>query len=44
MFPAEPDPKGEPETWTKEQMRRWLEVVSEPVEIAVDFPNQDYLA
>ncbi|CEJ89749.1 hypothetical protein VHEMI05574 [[Torrubiella] hemipterigena] len=26
MFPAEPDPKGEPETWTKEQMRRWLEV------------------
>ncbi|KND91977.1 hypothetical protein TOPH_03490 [Tolypocladium ophioglossoides CBS 100239] len=24
MFPVEPDPKGDPETWTKEEMRRWL--------------------
>ncbi|PNY28707.1 Uncharacterized protein TCAP_01368, partial [Tolypocladium capitatum] len=24
MFPAEPDPKGDPETWTGEEMRRWL--------------------
>ncbi|PHH60226.1 hypothetical protein CDD81_1926 [Ophiocordyceps australis] len=24
MFPAEPDPKGDPTTWTKEDMRRWL--------------------
>ncbi|KAK4467147.1 hypothetical protein QBC42DRAFT_257831 [Cladorrhinum samala] len=24
MFPASPDPKGEPETWTKDEMRRWL--------------------
>ncbi|ATY63243.1 hypothetical protein A9K55_007083 [Cordyceps militaris] len=25
LFPADPDPKGEPETWTREEMRRWLE-------------------
>ncbi|OAA69292.1 hypothetical protein LEL_10168 [Akanthomyces lecanii RCEF 1005] len=25
MFPAEEDPKGEPDTWTREEMRRWLE-------------------
>ncbi|KAM3504489.1 hypothetical protein MY10362_003537 [Beauveria mimosiformis] len=25
LFPADPDPKGDPETWTREQMRRWLE-------------------
>lgn len=24
MFPKEEDPKGEPETWTEEQMKRWL--------------------
>lgn len=24
MFPAEADPKGEPETWTMEELRRWL--------------------
>ncbi|OAA38403.1 hypothetical protein BBO_07041 [Beauveria brongniartii RCEF 3172] len=28
LFPADPDPKGDPETWTREQMRRWLEAVS----------------
>ncbi|KAJ6784833.1 hypothetical protein PWT90_06813 [Aphanocladium album] len=28
MFPADPDPKGDPETWTREEMRRWLEAVS----------------
>ncbi|KAL7915017.1 hypothetical protein GGI35DRAFT_474717 [Trichoderma velutinum] len=24
MFPAQEDPKGDPETWTREEMRRWL--------------------
>ncbi|KAL2760488.1 hypothetical protein ACRALDRAFT_2039115 [Sodiomyces alcalophilus JCM 7366] len=24
MFPAEPDPSGDPENWTREEMRRWL--------------------
>ncbi|KAG6029830.1 hypothetical protein E4U19_000766 [Claviceps sp. Clav32 group G5] len=24
MFPPPPDPKGDPETWTREEMRRWL--------------------
>ncbi|XWX00305.1 hypothetical protein V2A60_008325 [Cordyceps javanica] len=25
LFPADPDPKGDPETWTRDEMRRWLE-------------------
>jgi len=24
MFPKESDPTGDPETWTQEEMRRWL--------------------
>ncbi|KAM3549571.1 hypothetical protein ARSEF4850_008777 [Beauveria asiatica] len=28
LFPADPDPKRDPKTWTREQMRRWLEAVS----------------
>ncbi|KAL2119326.1 hypothetical protein VTJ04DRAFT_6286 [Mycothermus thermophilus] len=24
LFPPEPDPKGDPETWTREELRRWL--------------------
>ncbi|KAK1754521.1 hypothetical protein QBC47DRAFT_384140 [Echria macrotheca] len=24
MFPAEKDPKGDPETWTEAEMRTWL--------------------
>ncbi|KAG5288560.1 hypothetical protein I7I50_01866 [Histoplasma capsulatum G186AR] len=24
MFPAEPDPAGNPEDWTTEELRRWL--------------------
>ncbi|KAG5981629.1 hypothetical protein E4U55_002741 [Claviceps digitariae] len=24
MFPPQPDPQGDPETWTREEMRRWL--------------------
>ncbi|PYH47413.1 Ish1 domain-containing protein [Aspergillus saccharolyticus JOP 1030-1] len=24
MFPAEPDPTGDPETWSHDEMRRWL--------------------
>ena len=27
MFPAQPDPKGDPEGWTIEELRRWLEAV-----------------
>lgn len=27
MFPAQEDPEGEPETWTREEMRRWLAAV-----------------
>ncbi|KAF7509677.1 hypothetical protein GJ744_007548 [Endocarpon pusillum] len=25
MFPAEKDPKGDPDTWTESELRRWLE-------------------
>jgi len=28
MFPAEGDPKGDPETWTETELRRWLRAVS----------------
>jgi hypothetical protein len=28
MFPPEQDPKGDPETWTREELRRWLSAVS----------------
>ncbi|KLU84835.1 hypothetical protein MAPG_03870 [Magnaporthiopsis poae ATCC 64411] len=24
MFPAEPDPTGDPNNWTREELRRWL--------------------
>ncbi|KAH8887426.1 hypothetical protein GQ53DRAFT_749905 [Thozetella sp. PMI_491] len=24
LFPAASDPKGDPETWTREELRRWL--------------------
>ncbi|KAK3373835.1 hypothetical protein B0T24DRAFT_624745 [Lasiosphaeria ovina] len=24
MFPAEADPRGDPSTWPREEMRRWL--------------------
>ncbi|KAI1284442.1 hypothetical protein F5Y07DRAFT_393412 [Xylaria sp. FL0933] len=24
IFPAQADPKGNPETWTREELRRWL--------------------
>ncbi|KAK3670108.1 hypothetical protein LTR78_010048 [Recurvomyces mirabilis] len=24
MFPQQPDPKGEPETWSEEDVKRWL--------------------
>ncbi|KAL2007008.1 hypothetical protein VTN00DRAFT_8446 [Thermoascus crustaceus] len=24
MFPAEPDPTGNPENWTDEELKRWL--------------------
>ncbi|KAG6008307.1 hypothetical protein E4U43_000181 [Claviceps pusilla] len=24
MFPPQSDPQGDPETWTREEMRRWL--------------------
>lgn len=27
MFPHPDDPKGDPETWTREEMRRWLAAV-----------------
>lgn len=27
MFPAGPDPTGNPEDWTREEMRRWLAAV-----------------
>jgi hypothetical protein len=28
MFPKEKDPTGEPETWTAEELRRWLNNVN----------------
>lgn len=28
IFPAEPDPTGNPEDWTREELRRWLAAVS----------------
>ena len=27
MFPREEDPKGDPETWSREELRRWLAAV-----------------
>lgn len=27
MFPQTPDPKGDPETWSMEELRRWLAAV-----------------
>lgn len=30
MFPAGEDPKGDPETWTQEELRRWLAAVRMP--------------
>ncbi|KAK1067344.1 hypothetical protein LTR12_006418 [Friedmanniomyces endolithicus] len=30
MFPQAADPKGEPENWTEEDMKRWLDSVSDP--------------
>ncbi|KAK3060132.1 hypothetical protein LTS18_009236, partial [Coniosporium uncinatum] len=24
IFPAEPDPQGDPETWSENDLRRWL--------------------
>ncbi|KAF4453019.1 STE24 endopeptidase [Fusarium austroafricanum] len=29
MFPPQPDPTGDPKTWTKEECRLWLEKASE---------------
>jgi len=26
LFPPEPDPKGDPETWTETQLKRWLQL------------------
>jgi hypothetical protein len=31
IFPAQDDPKGDPETWTREEMRRWLKAVRLPI-------------
>jgi hypothetical protein len=28
MFPQATDPKGDPDSWTEEEMRRWLNAVS----------------
>jgi hypothetical protein len=28
MFPRQEDPKGDPENWTEDEMRRWLNAVS----------------
>jgi len=27
LFPPEPDPTGDPETWTRGELRRWLAAV-----------------
>lgn len=27
MFPAQPDPTGDPNNWTREELRRWLAAV-----------------
>jgi hypothetical protein len=31
MFPQEQDPKGDPETWSREELRRWLAAVCCPI-------------
>ncbi|KIW62106.1 hypothetical protein PV05_02154 [Exophiala xenobiotica] len=33
LFPAEGDPKGDPEYWTETELRRWLKLVFQPPEI-----------
>ena len=30
MFPPQVDPSGDPESWTREDMRRWLTAASSP--------------
>lgn len=38
MFPAGDDPKGDPETWTREELRRWLAAVRGlPVTLYITF-------
>lgn len=27
IFPSQDDPKGDPDTWTREELRRWLAAV-----------------
>lgn len=39
LFPPDPDPKGDPESWTREEMRRWLEAVSLRPFVIVKRPN-----
>ena len=31
MFPSLPDPKGDPEGWTVEELGRWLDAVGLPI-------------
>lgn len=39
MFPKESDPKGDPDTWTHEEMRRWLSAVSDNLKTDLGLPD-----
>lgn len=50
MFPQQADPKGEPETWSDDDMKRWLNSVSEAVKtccahfVADDWAQRNLMA
>ncbi|KAM3464365.1 hypothetical protein NHJ6243_002421 [Beauveria neobassiana] len=44
LFPADPDPKGDPETWTREEMRRWLEASQHHVVLPLSLYAPRYIA
>lgn len=41
IFPQQPDPKGNPEDWTLDEMRRWLNNVRQSVSLLVSSTNND---
>ncbi|KAK5729784.1 hypothetical protein LTR17_011650 [Elasticomyces elasticus] len=47
MFPQAADPKGEPETWSEDEMKRWLNSVRRNIDdfqIATDIAQRNLMA
>ncbi len=36
LFPKQADPKGDPEKWTEDEMKRWLNAVSSTKSVYMD--------